>query len=240
MNSLDLLAFGPHPDDLEIGLGGTLAKHAALGHAVGLCDLTRGEMSTNGTPEERVKEGEAARTILGAAWRENLGLPDRSIGASPDHIRRVVELIRRERPTTVAIPYWHDRHPDHQAAAALLRDAVFNAKLKRYAAAGDPWQPAWVCSYFINDAGPVSFVVDVSDYYEVKRRALACYASQFTRATGHGETRLNSPVFNQLIESRDAQFGALAGVRFAEGIVVNEPVVREHLLKDTGREARRR
>ena len=231
MNQVHVLAFGPHPDDLEIGLGGTLAKQAALGHTVGLCDLTRGEMSSNGTPEERVREAEAASKVLGVAWRENLGLPDRGIGTSPDHMRRVVELIRRVGPRTVAIPYWQDRHPDHQAAAALLRDAVFNAKLKRYQAAGDPWQPDWVCCYFINDAGPISFVVDVSDYYEVKRRALACYASQFVRATESAQTRLNSPRFPQLIESRDAQFGALAGVAFAEGIVVNEPVVRDHLLK---------
>lgn len=231
MSGVDLLAFGPHPDDLEIGLGGTLAKHAALGHSVGLCDLTRGEMSTNGTPEERLKEAEAARRILGAAWRENLSLPDRSIGSSPDHIRKVVELVRRARPRAIAIPYWQDRHPDHQAAAALLRDAVFNAKLTRYAAAGEPWQPEWVCHYFINDSGPASFVVDVSDHYQVKRDALACYVSQFTRATDFAGTRLNSPSFNQLIESRDSQFGALAGVRFAEGIVVNEPIVRAHLFK---------
>lgn len=231
MSGLDLLAFGPHPDDLEIGLGGTIAKHAALGHSVGLCDLTRGEMSSNGTPDERVKEAEAARLVLGAAWRENLGLPDRAIGDAPDHIRRVVELIRRVRPRAIAIPYRRDRHPDHESSASLLRDAVFNAKLKRYAAAGDPWQPEWVCQYFINDAGPASFVVDVSAHYEAKRQALACYASQFTRATESADTRLNSPSFSQLIESRDAQFGALAGVRFAEGIVVSEPVVREHLLK---------
>jgi bacillithiol biosynthesis deacetylase BshB1 len=229
--SVHLLAFGPHPDDLEIGMGATLAKHAALGHAVGLCDLTRGEMSTNGTPEERVREGESACKVLGAVWRENLGLPDRAIGSSPDHSRRVVELIRRVRPQAVAIPYWHDRHPDHEAASVLLQHAVFNAKLKRFAAEGEPWQPAWVCYYFINDAGPASFVVDVSDHYEAKRRALACYASQFARATDSVETRLNSAVFSQLVESRDAQFGALAGVRFAEGFVVNEPVVREHVLK---------
>jgi N-acetylglucosamine malate deacetylase 1 len=231
MSGLDLLAFGPHPDDLEIGLGGTLAKHAALGHSIGLCDLTRGEMSSNGTPDQRVKEAEAAGKVLGASWRENLALPDRAIGDAPDHIRRVVELIRRVRPRAIAVPYWQDRHPDHQSSATLLRDAVFNAKLNRYAAIGDPWQPEWVCHYFINDAGPVSFVVDVSAHYEAKRRALACYASQFTRATESAETRLNSPGFSQLIESRDAQFGALAGVRFAEGIVVNEPVVRAHLLK---------
>ena len=229
--SVDLLVFGPHPDDVEIGLGGTIAKHAALGHAVGLCDLTRGEMASNGTPEQRLSEAEEARKVLGAAWRENLALPDRAIGSKPDHVIRVVELIRRARPRTVAVPYWQDRHPDHQAAAALLRDAVFNAKLRRYEAEGDPWQPEWVCSYFINDAGPVSFVVDVTAQYDRKRRALACYTSQFTRATDHAETRLNSASFSQLIESRDAQFGALAGVRFAEGIVVAEPVVREHLIK---------
>ena len=231
MSGLDLLAFGPHPDDLEIGLGGALAKHAALGHSVGLCDLTRGEMSSNGTPDERVREAEAACAVLGAAWRENLALPDRAIGTSQEHTRKVVELIRRVLPRAVAVPYWQDRHPDHQASAVLLREAVFNAKLKRYAAAGDPWQPEWVCHYFINDAAPASFVVDVSEHYETKRRALACYASQFSRATESAETRLNSPSFAQLIESRDAQFGALSGVRFAEGIVVTQPVVREHLLK---------
>ena len=231
MSGLDLLAFGPHPDDLEIGLGGTLAKHASLGHSVGLCDLTRGEMSSNGTPDERVNEAEAARKILGAAWRENLALPDRAIGDAPDHVRRVVELIRRVRPRTIAVPYWQDRHPDHESSAALIRSAVFNAKLTRYEAAGDPWQPEWVCHYFINDAGPPSFVVDVSAHYDAKRQALACYRSQFTRATGSAETRLNSPSFGQLIESRDAQFGALAGVRFAEGLVVHEPLVRAHLLK---------
>ena len=94
-----------------------------------------------------------------------------------------------------------------------------------------PGSPSGSAIYFINDAAPASFVVDVSEHYETKRRALACYASQFSRATESAETRLNSPSFTQLIESRDAQFGALAGVRFAEGIVVTEPVVREHLLK---------
>ena len=231
MNEIDLLGFGPHPDDLEIGLGGTLAKHASIGHSVGLCDLTRGEMSSNGSPEERVAEAEQARRVLGVAWRENLALPDRAIGSSPDHVRRVVELIRRVRPRAIAIPYWQDRHPDHEAAAKMLRDAVFNAKLRRYDADGEPWQPHWVCCYFINDTGPASFVVDVSEHYDTKRQALACYTSQFTRATAYAETRLNSPSFRQLIESRDAQFGARAGVRFAEGIFVSEPVVREHLLK---------
>ena len=173
-----------------------------------------------------------SRIVLGAAWRENLALPDRAIGSAPTHARRVTELIRRWRPRAIALPYWQDRHPDHLAAANLLRDGVFNAKLRKYEADGDPWQPEWVCFYFINDAGTASFVVDVSDYYDIKRKALACYRSQFTRATGSAVTRLNGPDFNQLIESRDAQFGALAGVRFAEGIVTTEPVVRNGLLKN--------
>jgi len=229
--SVDVLAFGPHPDDLEIGLGGTLAKHSALGHSVGLCDLTRGEMSSNGTPEERVKEADRAAQVLGASWRENLALPDRGIGSSPEHVRRVVDLIRRARPRAIAVPYWRDRHPDHEASAALLRDAIFNAKLRRYDAGGEPWQPQWVCHYFINDSAPASFVVDVSAHYERKRQALACYGSQFAGAPDHAKTRLNSPAFSQLIESRDAQLGALAGVQFAEGVIVTEPVARETLLK---------
>lgn len=228
---VDLLAFGPHPDDLEIGIGGTLAKHTALGHRVGLCDLTRGEMASNGSPEERVREADEAGRVLGASWRINLMLPDRAIGSSPDHVRKAVELIRSTRPRVVAVPYWEDRHPDHPRASALLRDAVFNAKLRRFDAAGDPWQPEWVCFYFINDSAPISFVVDVSSHYEQKRKALACYRTQFSRGSSSAETRLNNPSFSALIESRDAQFGARVGVPFAEGIIVNEPVVRDGLLK---------
>src|SRR5882762_8848839 len=101
---IDLVVFGPHPDDLEIGLGGTIARHAALGHRVGLCDLTAGEMGSNGTVEERLAEAEAARVVLGAAWRVNLRWPDRAIGG-PDHARAAAALIREARPRTVAIPY---------------------------------------------------------------------------------------------------------------------------------------
>ena len=238
---VDLLAFGPHPDDIEIGLGASVAKHVALGHRVGLCDLTRGEMSSNGTPEERLAEAEAARAVLGAAWRENLGWPDRGIGGREDHVRSAAALIRRTRPRVVAIPYWNDRHPDHAAASRVLTEAAFNAGLLRYDAEGEPWRPEWVCYYFINDAGPVSFVVDVSAQYEAKRRALACYRSQFEASEGGGVgTRLTSPTFRQLIESRDAQFGALAGVAWAEGLVVREPVVRPGLLKDRERAASQR
>jgi bacillithiol biosynthesis deacetylase BshB1 len=230
--AVDLLVFGPHPDDLEIGLGGAIAKHVALGHRVGLCDLTRGELGTNGTPDERLQESEAARKVLGADWRENLGLPDGDIGGDPSHRRAIVELIRRARPKTIAIPYDRDRHPDHVAASRLLTRAAFLSGLARYSAGGDTWRADWLLYYFINDSTRPSFVVDVSAHYETKRAALACHTSQFTPpSSGAAATRLNTPRFQQLIESRDAQFGALIGVEHAEGVVVRELMAREHLLK---------
>jgi bacillithiol biosynthesis deacetylase BshB1 len=230
--SVDLLVFGPHPDDLEIGLGGTIARHVAIGLTVGLCDLTAGEMGSNGTVDDRLAEAEAARVALGAAWRENLRWPDRRIGKDPAHLEQAVAFIRRHRPRTVAVPYWSDRHPDHVAASEVLTEAVFNSGLRRYGAEGDAWKPDWICYYFINDSAPPSFVIDVSDCYQRKREALDCHTSQFQSATpGATATRLNTPLFRQLIESRDAQFGALAGVRWAEGIVVREPILRASLMK---------
>jgi bacillithiol biosynthesis deacetylase BshB1 len=232
MEPVDLLVFGPHPDDLEIGIGGTVAKHAALGHAVGLCDLTAGEMGSNGTVEERLAEAEEARSVLGALWRINLRWPDRGIGRDDDHARAAAGVIRSARPRTVAVPYWTDRHPDHEAASRLLTEAIFNAGLRRYDAGADAWRPDWTVYYFINDSAPASFVVDVSEHYGQKQRALACHRSQFSRAD-HASvgTRLNSPLFAQLVESRDAQFGARSGFKFAEGFVVRDPVLRHDLFK---------
>ena len=217
--AVDLLAFGPHPDDLEIGLGGTLAKHAALGHTVGLCDLTRGEMASNGTPEERVKEAEDAARVLGAAWRENLCLPDRAIGSTPDHARRVVgghsrgasANHRRFRTGRIGIPIIWRRSRCCATASSTPSSA-------RYEAAGDPWQA---------DVG----LLLLHQRLGACRRSWSMCPSTTTSSGGRwrataassraqperAETRLNSPGFNQLIESRDAQFGALAGVRFAEG-----------------------
>ncbi len=227
---VDILAFGPHPDDIEIGIGGTLAKHAANGRSVGMCDLTAGEMASNGTVEERLAEAEAARNVLGARWRINLRLPDRAIGSDMAHQRMVAELVRRCRPRVIAVPYWSDRHPDHVAASQLLTEAVFSAGLRRYPAAGEAWKPESICYYFINDAAPPSFVIDVSDHYETKRRALACHATQFRPAGADSvATRLTSARFQQLIESRDAQYGAQTGVAFAEGFIVRAPLLMHHL-----------
>ncbi|MEW5984094.1 MAG: bacillithiol biosynthesis deacetylase BshB1 [Acidobacteriota bacterium] len=231
VSPVHLLAFGPHPDDIEIGMAGTVAKHTWLGYEAGLCDLTSGELGSNGTPDVRLAEGEAAREVLGAAWRINLGLPDGNLSDTEDHVRAIVDVVRRCRPRVIAVPPGTDRHPDHVAAHRLLLSAVFKAGLRRYVTPDEPWQAEWICSYFINDQVPASFVVDVSGVYEVKRRALACHASQFEPpACDAASTRLTSPLFRQLVESRDAQFGAQAGVEFAEGFVVREPVLRPLLL----------
>ena len=231
---VDLLVFGPHPDDIEIGFGGAVALHTALGFRVGLCDLTRGELGSNGTPEEREAEAEEARGVLKASWRVNLGWPDGAITGSDAHILEAVGLIRRTRPRTVALPYWNDRHPDHRAASDVLARAAFKSGLRRFASdVGDAWRPDWICYYFINDSAPESFGIDVSAHYETKRRALACHRSQFTTAaTESVPTRLTAPQFQQLIESRDAHLGARLGVAFAEAVVVREPLLRPHLMKN--------
>ena len=229
---VDVLVFGPHPDDIEIGLGGTIALHVAAGQRVGLCDLTAGERSSNGTPAQRQAEAAEAAAILGVAWRENLGWPDGGIEQTPATIRSAVDLIRGARPRTIAVPYWDDRHPDHVASSHMLRAAVFTSGLRRYESADEAWRPEWLCYYFINDGAAPSFVVDVSVHYQRKRNALDCYRSQFAPRDDEAvATRLTAATFRQLIESRDAQFGALAGVAFAEGIVVREPVRRSGLLK---------
>src|SRR5207244_3199222 len=146
---------------------------------VGLCDLTAGEMGSNGTPEVRMAESEQARAALGAVWRENLRWADRRIGKDPAHLEQAVAFVRKHRPRTVAVPGRSARHPDQVAASAVLSEAVFNAGLRRYPAGGEAWKADWICFYFINDSVPPSFLVDVTAHYERKRAALDCHASQF-------------------------------------------------------------
>ena len=246
--AIDLLAFGPHPDDIEIGLGGTIARYAAEGRSVVLIDLTRGELGSNGTPAERQTEATAAARVLGASIRENLGWPDGGFATTEEFVRSAVDAIRRHKPRTVAVPYWHDRHPDHVRASEVLSSAAFTSALRRYETDREAWRADWVCYYFINDGATPSFVIDVSAHYEKKQAALDCYRSQFGDQWSRAQkdpadigdvaaagdvtaTRLNAPTFRRLIESRDAQFGARAGVLFAEGIVVREPIQRATLLK---------
>ena len=226
--SIDLLVFGPHPDDLEIGLGGTIARHTAEGHLVGLCDLTEGEMSSNGTVAERREEAAAAARVLGAAWRENLRWPDGDIAPTPDIVRSAVDLIRRtSAPDRDSL--LDDRHPDHVAASHVLRLAATKAacgatRPTRIVVAG------WIC-YYSSTTAWRRRLSWTCPQYERKREALACHR---TNSNGRGRRRRHPPeACRRSGNDREPrrQFGALAGVAYAEGIVVREPVQRAGVLK---------
>lgn len=233
--TLDVLAFGPHPDDAEIGVAGTLARHAAEGLAVGIADLTRGELSSNGTIEERLEESLQAARILGVVLRENLELPDGGLGgllapggtasaapggtAPADLMRPIIEAIRRHRPRTVCVPYWQDRHPDHVAASRLLTEAAYRAGLSKWRADGDPFRPERVVYYFIHQSSQPSFVIDISSHFERKLEALRAHRSQFEQTADGAATPINDRRYLQGVEARDRYFGSLVGARYAEGFV---------------------
>ncbi len=213
-----ILAIGAHPDDVEIGMAGTVAAHTAAGHEVTIVDLTRGELSTNGTPAERATEALEAARILGAE-RENVGLPDLGFAVDTDSIRALVEVIRRRRPAVILGPYWEDRHPDHVRCSRLVTEASFAAGVAKFAPGLPPHRPALVAYYFINTEAVPSFVIDVSAHYERKLAALTVHRTQFLRPEGGAGTPLNDPNFLSFVQSRDRLFGAKTGVTFAEGFV---------------------
>lgn len=229
--NVDLLAIGPHPDDVELGMGGTLARHAAAGWRTGIIDLTRGEMGSNGTPEGRVAEGEAAAHLLGCQWRRNLGLPDRGLDPrDPVQLRQVVDAIRLHQPKVLALNWGVDRHPDHRLGCQLVEEAVFTAGLRRYETEYPAHRPARVLYYFINDEAEPSFLVDITPFQAKKIESLFAHASQF--GAGEVETRLNRPVgLPYRVEARDRLFGSRAGVEFAEGFVTKEPLVIPDVLR---------
>ncbi|AIQ48145.1 deacetylase [Paenibacillus sp. FSL R7-0273] len=221
---LDILVFGAHADDAEIGMAGTIAKHTAAGLKVGLCDLTAAEMSSNGTVERRKQEAQQAADVLGAAVRTNLGLPDRGLYMTEEHLAAVTAEIRRFAPAVVFAPYWEDRHPDHIACSKLVEEAVFNAKLRKYMP-DKPAVPApLLYFYFINDLGRTDLIVDVTEQYAVKEQALSCYRSQFEKAPG--EDVVSTPLNEGYIErvrSRDMLLGQRRLIPFAEGFATRVP-----------------
>lgn len=224
-NELDILVFGAHADDAEIGMGGTIAKHVQAGHKVGVCDLTYAEMSSNGTVELRKQEAAAASEVLGLSARTNLGLPDRGLEPSRDQIERIVTEIRLFKPRVVFAPYWVDRHPDHVASSRLIEEAVFNAKLRRYLPDLPAVQVTQLVYYYINDSEHESLVVDISEFYETKRNALLAYRSQFETAA-EGSDRVSTPLTNRYIErveARDSLLGQARGWAYAEGFAVKRP-----------------
>jgi bacillithiol biosynthesis deacetylase BshB1 len=216
---IDVLAIGPHPDDVELFCGGTVIALAGLGHETAVVDLTRGELGSRGTVEERAGEAAAAAEVLGLAWRENLGLPDGFIDPAPDspHLPVVVAAIRRHRPELLLVPWSEERHPDHVAASALLTRAVFFAALRKFDASGAaPFSPRQVLYYEMRHRITPSFIVDTSGAWETKSRAIACHASQLARQDAASTTLIGSPLALAAIEARDRYRGSQIGVRYGE------------------------
>src|SRR6516162_4825230 len=182
MQALDYLVIAPHPDDAELGAGGTILLLKSQGARVGVLDLTDGEPTPHGSPEIRRRETEAATAILGVNWRGNLGLPNRSLVADLAARHRLAGALRELRPRVVFAPYWADAHPDHVAASALVDAARFWAKLTKTDLPGQPHYPERVVYYFsvhLRLHHQTSFVLDVSPHLEDKMRAIGCYRSQF-------------------------------------------------------------
>ena len=222
---LDLLAFGAHPDDVEIGIGGTLALHGARGYRCGIVDLTRGEMSTNGTVEEREAEGREAARVLGAEVRVCTGLPDTYLRATEEALVKVAEIVRRFRPRVVLCPFPRDRHPDHGHAGELVREACHLAGLRKFPAGGEPYRPLDLFYYFLGKTEEPQLIVDISSHFETKWKAIACHKSQFAFLTGEERhTRVNSPLFVRYLRGRDQFFGALIGAEYGEGLVPERKV----------------
>lgn len=234
MDSVDILAFGAHPDDIEIGCGGFLAKEIDLGYKVGMVDLTQGEMGTNGTIAERRQEALKAAEILGAAWRVNLSIPDGRIEITEENLVEIVNTIRDARPKVVLAPYWEDRHPDHVAASQLVYKAIFMAGLKKFHSGTEPYRPKDIFYYFINTSADPSFVVNISKYHDIKRKVILAHSSQFDRPNNIlGRIAPNGDI-PYLIESRDRYFGSRIGVLYAEAFVTKNFLRLRDPLADWG------
>ncbi len=215
----DVLAVAPHPDDVEIAAGGTIALLSAAKRTVVLLDLTRGERSTRGNPELRAREADAAAKALGAASRETLELPDGGLDAhDPEQMQRLVEAIRRHRPRLVVAMHWHDDHPDHIEAGEMVRRALYLARLRNYPS---PGQSAHRTERAVFAMGRRPFrpslVVDVTSTYAAKRSALEAFRSQFHRDPDDPlVTPISDPEFLPRVEGRDRYFGGMIGATFGE------------------------
>ena len=219
MSRLDVLAIGAHPDDVELSCGGTLALLATKGHRVGILHLTRGEMGTRGTPEQREREAEAAARALGAATLEVLSCGDGGLRRGREEEDALIAVLRRLRPEIVLSPSPSDRHPDHGRAHRLVADAAFYAGL-RQRGDGEPHRPGAVFSYMQHDPFEADFVVDVTAVWDVKQRSLDAYESQLHQETGGPDdappTKVSSREFRRAIEGRARHFGLMIGAEFGE------------------------
>jgi len=217
---LDALVIAPHPDDAELGMGGTIALMLAQGLRVGVLDLTDGEPTPLGSPSLRSEETAAATAVLALSWRENLGLPNRRLRATLAARAALAGVIRRTRPRWLFAPYGVDAHPDHTAATRLVEAARFWAKLTKCDLPGEPWHPERIYSYFsvhLKLIRQPAFVVDISSTWEIKNRCLSCYASQFPPTA-------TKPTTLDRVKTAAAWWGSIIGTAYGEPFASREPV----------------
>ncbi|WP_423798942.1 bacillithiol biosynthesis deacetylase BshB1 [Neobacillus sp. SAB-20_R2A] len=223
--SLDILAFGAHADDVEIGMAGTIAKLTAEGYRVGICDLTDADLSSNGNVALRKAEAAKAADVLGVSYRTSLGFPDRGLYLKDEYIRKIADIIRQHKPKLVFAPFFEDRHPDHGNCARLVEEAVFSAGIKKYETeSSEPHRVNRLYFYMINGFHKPDFTVDISMSMEKKIAALQSYKSQFDRT----DTSYDTPLVNgyiETVEARERMFGKLVNVTYAEGFKTMVPIL---------------
>ncbi len=228
---VDVMAFGAHPDDIELGCGGTLIRLTDAGRSVVLVDLVRGELGTRGTPELRLREAQAAAEIIGASARENLALEDGHIRTDKESLHKVVEVIRKYRPRMILLPYYQDRHPDHYHASELIYNGAFLAGLSRYDTGQTSYRPSQVVYYAGWYEFEPTFVVDISAQFERKMKAIYAYSSQFIPDySTYAPTRLTSPGFHHMLVSRMARYGSLIGTKYGEAFLIRGVMEVQDLL----------
>jgi len=219
---LDVLVIAPHPDDAELGMAGAILKLKEQGWSVGVLDLTDGEPTPHGSPEIRAKETKAATEILGLDWRENLGLPNRSLEPTLAARHQLAGVIRTTKPRWLFAPYWEDAHPDHTAATRLVEAARFWAKLTKSDLPGEPHYPERIFYYYCVHLRIVprpAFIFDISGQWEQKRAAIECYCSQFI----DGRDR-EPPTLVDRLRDEAATWGRLIGTRYGEPFTCREPL----------------
>lgn len=222
---LDVLAVGAHPDDVELGCGGTLAKLAALGYRVGILDMARGEMGTRGTMEQRAEEAAAAAEILHLTVRDNLELPDAHIQLNEDSRIKMIRKIRLYSPRVIFTHFWEDPHPDHVHTCQIVREASHLAGLGKYdgETAHLRHRPNTVGHFMFPRTVVPTFMVDISEYAEQKRASIMCYKSQlYNPNSKEPATYLSDESFVRRLETKQLYFGSTIGVDHAEGFVVRE------------------
>ncbi len=223
---LDILAFGAHPDDVELSCSGTLIKHQALGYKTGVIDFTRGELGTRGTPEQRIKEANHASEIMKLTVRENLDFEDGWFENDREHQIAVIRKIRKFRPDIVLATAVYDRHPDHGRAARLMNEALFKSGLEKIHTVDEegnpqqPWRPRKLYHYIQSVSLEPDFLVDISEFQNQKMEAVKAYSSQFYDPNSEEpETYISTPEFMRMLEARSAEYGHRIGVQHAEGFI---------------------